>query len=172
MSTIPSASEGEQRPASVPCGRTRPHAPHDENSDSAWPCPGIPSAATPDTFDQLTDDLPRVAPFRAMFLESVEQLLEDRPEGFSVADVGWLAWESLPETLLHESMERFFYREWLELENDDEAMARFEREQKTRTALAAALDEREMTLVLGNEVTPELTADIARLARTLIGGAR
>ncbi|WP_438479125.1 hypothetical protein [Streptomyces asiaticus] len=140
-SIFPSASGGEQRPAS-------------------------------DGFDQLTADLPRMAPFRAMFLESVDQLLEDRPEGFSVADVGWLAWQSLPETLHRESMERFFHREWLELENDDEAMARYEREQKTRTELAAALDEREMALVLGNEVPPGLDASIARLARSLIGGAR
>lgn len=128
--------------------------------------------STPDTFDEITVDLPRTAPFRAMFLEALETLLRDRPRGFSAADIGWLAWQSLPESLHDEAMERFFYREWLELENKDKAMARFEREQKTRTELARRLDERETALVLGNEVPPELNADIAGLARTLIGGAR
>ncbi|MER7788605.1 hypothetical protein [Streptomyces sp. NPDC097640] len=138
----------------------------------------IPSASggeqrpTPDTFDQLTVDLPRVAPFRAMFLEALETLLRDRPRGFSAADIGWLAWQSLPESLHDEAMERFFYREWLELENKDKAMARFEREQSTRTKLSAVLDDYETCLVLDTEVTPDLVAAMATLARTLLGGAR
>ncbi|MEU1663656.1 hypothetical protein ABZ547_08570 [Streptomyces sparsogenes] len=128
--------------------------------------------SAPDTFNEITADLPRMAPFRAMFLEALDTLLEDRPAGFSVADIGWLAWQSLPESLHQESMERFFYREWRSLETKDEATDRFEREQATRTELARRLDDRETALVLGNEVPPELDTDIARLARTLIGGAR
>lgn len=129
--------------------------------------------STPDTFNEITSDLPRMAPFRAMFIEALDTLLRDRPAGFSVADIGWLAWESLPESLHNEAMERFFYREWrsLETKDKDKAMARFEREQTTRSELARRLDDRETALVLGNEVPPELNADIARLARTLIGGA-
>ncbi|MGW4075912.1 hypothetical protein ACWELB_20780 [Streptomyces asiaticus] len=132
----------------------------------------MPLAATPDTFDEITIDLPRMAPFRAMFLESVEQLLEDRPEGFSVADVGWLAWQSLPESLHRESMERFFYREWLELGNDNEAMARFEAAQPLHSRAAEALAEVESLLTQGAEVTPELASTLVTLARTLLGGAR
>jgi hypothetical protein len=127
--------------------------------------------STPDTFNAMTSDLPRTAPFKAMFLEALETLLTDRPEGFSVADVGWLAWESLPESLLNEAMERFFHREWLELESDNPALARFEREQSSHTKALGLLDEVELHLMVGSEVSPELATELVSVARTLLGGA-
>ena len=127
----------------------------------------------PDTiFEQLTSGLRRVSPFAAMFDAAEDTLLVDRPEGFTPEDIGRLAWQSLPEAERDEAMDQLFYTYWSARENDREEMARYEREQATRTELARRLDERETALVLGNEVPPELDTDIARLARILIGGAR
>ncbi|WP_405537012.1 hypothetical protein [Streptomyces antimycoticus] len=129
--------------------------------------------STPDTiFEALTSKLRRVSPLAAMFDAAEDTLLADRPEGFTPEDIGQLAWDSLPECERGDAWNEFKYTYWAARQNDLEARARYEREQKTRTALATALDDREMALVLGNEVSPELNADIARLARTLIGGAR
>ncbi|MCQ8831857.1 hypothetical protein [Streptomyces malaysiensis] len=123
-------------------------------------------------FEELTTGLRRVSPLAAMFDAAEDTLRADRPEGFTPEDIGRLAYESLPEAERGDAWDELLYTYWSARENDREELARFEREQKTRTALAAALDEREMALVLGNEASPELDADIARLARTLIGGAR
>ncbi|MFE9003183.1 hypothetical protein ACFYOY_13725 [Streptomyces sp. NPDC007875] len=125
-----------------------------------------------DVFEELTTGLRRVSPLAAMFDAAEDTLLADRPEGFTQEDIGRLAYESLPECERGDAWNELLYTYWSARQNDLEAMARFEREQKARTALATALDDREMALVLGNEVSPELNADIARLARTLIGGAR
>ncbi|MEU1787033.1 hypothetical protein ABZ553_14405 [Streptomyces sparsogenes] len=127
----------------------------------------------PDTiFEQLTSGLRRVSPLAAMFDAAEDTLLVDRPEGFTPEDIGRLAWESLPEGERDEAMDQLFYTYWSARENDREEMARYEREQKTRSSLARRLDEFEARQVLGFEVSPELVADIARLARTLLGGAR
>ena len=127
----------------------------------------------PDTiFEALTTGLRRVSPLSAMFDAAEDTLLADRPEGFTPEDIGRLAYESLPEGERGDAWNELLYTYWAARENDLQARARYEREQKTRTALAARLDERETALVLGNEVPPELDTDIARLARTLIGGAR
>lgn len=127
--------------------------------------------STPDTiFEELTTSLRRVSPLAAMCDAAQDTLLADRPEGFTPEDVVQLAWDSLPECERDDAWNEFKYTYWAAQQNDLEARARYEREQKTRTALAACLDERETTLVLGNEVSPELNANIAALARTLLGG--
>ncbi|MEU7240239.1 hypothetical protein [Streptomyces sparsogenes] len=127
----------------------------------------------PDTiFEALTTGLRRVSPLAAMFDAAEDTLLTDRPEGFTPEDIGELAWQSLPEAEKPDAKVELLYTYWSVRENDRQEMLRYEREQKARTALARRLDERETALVLGNEVPPELHADIARLARTLIGGAR
>ncbi|MFJ4637507.1 hypothetical protein ACIP69_18020 [Streptomyces hygroscopicus] len=125
-----------------------------------------------DVFEELTTGLRRVSPLSAMFDAAEDTLLTDRPEGFTPEDIGELAWQSLPEAEKPDAKVELLYTYWSARRNDLEARARYEREQKARTALAACLDEREMALVLGNEVPPSLDADIARLARTLLGGAR
>ncbi|OMI34473.1 hypothetical protein [Streptomyces sparsogenes] len=127
----------------------------------------------PDTiFEQITSGLRRVSPFTAMFDAAEDTLLVDRPEGFTPEDIGRLAYESLPEAERDEAMDQLFYTYWSARENDREEMARYEREQQTRTELADLLDVLEARRVLGIEPSPELNADIARLARTLLGGAR
>lgn len=129
--------------------------------------------STPDAiFEELTTGLRRVSPLAAMFDAAEDTLLADRPEGFTPEDIGQLAWDSLPECERSDAWNEFKYTYWAARQNDLDARARYEREQKARTELASALDEREMALVLGNEVPPSLEASIARLARTLIGGAR
>ncbi|MFE9064838.1 hypothetical protein [Streptomyces violaceusniger] len=127
----------------------------------------------PDTiFEALTSDLRRVSPLAAMFDAAEDTLFTDRPEGFTPEDIGCLAYESLPEGERGDAWNELLYTYWSARQNDREELLRYEREQAARTELATALDDREMALVLGNEVSPELNADIARLARTLIGGAR
>lgn len=125
-----------------------------------------------DLFEELTTGLTRVSPLAAMFDAAEDSLLADRPEGFTPEDMGRLAWESLPECERAEAFDQLLYTYWSARQNDREEMLRYEREQATRGELAACLDERETTLVLGNEVSPELNADIARLSRILLGGAR
>lgn len=128
--------------------------------------------STPDTFEELTTTLRRPSPLSVMCDAEEDTLLTDRPEGFTPEDMVQLAWDSLPERERDDAWNEFKYTYWAARQNDLKARARYEREQKTRTALAACLDEREMALVLGNEVSPELNTDIAALARTLLGGAR
>ena len=129
--------------------------------------------STPDTvFEALTTGLRRVSPLSAMFDAAEDTLLADRPEGFTPEDIGELAMQSLPECEKPDAMNELLYTYWSARENDREEMLRYEAEREVRGALRARLDEREMTLVLGNEVSPELNADIAMLARTLLGGAR
>ncbi|MFD8088734.1 hypothetical protein [Streptomyces malaysiensis] len=125
-----------------------------------------------DVFEELTTKLRRVSPLGAMFDAAEDTLLADRPEGFTPEDIGRLAYESLPECERGDAWNELLYTYWSARQNDRDARLRYERQQKARTALASALDEREMALVLGNEVPPALDAAIARLARTLIGGAR
>ncbi|MFD5386313.1 hypothetical protein ACFWMG_15455 [Streptomyces sp. NPDC127074] len=123
-------------------------------------------------FEELTTGLRRPSPLSVMFDAAEDTLLADRPEGFTPEDIGQLAWDSLPERERDDAWNEFKYTYWAARQNDRDARLRYEREQKTRTELATVLDEREMALVLGNEVPPALDAAIARLARTLIGGAR
>ncbi|WP_458089305.1 hypothetical protein [Streptomyces malaysiensis] len=125
-----------------------------------------------DVFEELTTGLRRVSPLAAMFDAAEDTLLADRPEGFTPEDIGELAWQSLPEAEKPDAKVELLYTYWSARQNDRDAQLRYEREQEARTELAAALDEREMALVLGNEVPPSLDVAIARLARTLIGGAR
>lgn len=129
--------------------------------------------STPDTiFEALTTGLRRVSPLAAMFDASEDTLLADRPEGFTPEDMGRLAWDSLPECERDEAFDQLLYTYWSARQNDREEMLRYEREQKTRTELAARLDEFEARRVLGAEVPPELVANLVSLARTLLGGAR
>ena len=129
--------------------------------------------STPDTiFEALTTGLRRVSPLSAMFDAAEDTLLADRPEGFTPEDIGELAMQSLPECEKPDAMNELLYTYWSARENDREEMLRYEAEREVRGALRSRLDEREMTLVLGNEVPAELNADIAMLARTLLGGAR
>lgn len=124
-----------------------------------------------DTFEEITSYIAPPSPWRVMWEESEQTLLEDRPEGFTPEDIGRLAFESLHEDWHDEAKDQLFYTYWSARENDREEMARYEREQATRAALAASLDEFEARQVLGFEVSPELVVNIARLARALLGGA-
>lgn len=172
MSTIPSASGGEQRPTSVPCGRTRPHAPHDENSDSAWPCPGVPSTNTPDTFDEITSNIAPVCPWNVAWDVAEQRLLDVRPEGFHPEDIGRLAFESLHEVWRPGALDVLSYAYWVARQDHPEELARFEAAQPLRAEASGLLDEVETLLAWGAQVTPELVATLVSLARTLLGGAR
>ncbi|MGW3428029.1 hypothetical protein ACWDHW_08730 [Streptomyces melanosporofaciens] len=157
---------------SVPCGRTRPHAPHDENSDSAWPCPGVPSANAPDTFDEITSFIAPVCPWNAAWDESEQRLLDERPQGFHPEDIGRGAFERLHEVWRPAALDVLFYAYYEARKDHPEELARFEAAQPLRAKASEALTEVEALLARGAEVTPELVTTLVSLSRTLIGGAR
>ncbi|HCA85499.1 MAG TPA: hypothetical protein DEQ61_08400 [Streptomyces sp.] len=60
--TAKTAARGQAETATaVPCGRAKPHLPHDENSDGHYPCPGVPQPTEPLSPERLAEIRDRVA---------------------------------------------------------------------------------------------------------------
>lgn len=79
----------------------------------------------PDAFDEVTRDVPMVSAWQAMWNEAEEMLIEVRPDGFLVEDIGRAAFDSLPESEKEEALDVLFYTYWSATQAD--RLARRER---------------------------------------------
>ena len=79
-----------------------------------------------DEFDRLTSRVRRVTPIQAMYEWAQEQLLAERPEGFTPEDIGRKAWEALPPQEREDAMAELLYTFWEALESDKATHGRIE----------------------------------------------
>lgn len=125
----------------------------------------------PVAFDDVVVGIPDILPWEAMFIEAEEQLDKLRPEGFEIKEIGRLAWESLPEGERLAALNVLFLTYWSAMESDREELDRYEREHNLRVTLRSRLDAFEDLTAVSSPVSRDLVAEIASLARQLVGGA-
>ena len=71
-----------------------------------------------DAFDRITSRVRRVTPLQVLFAWAEEQLLVERPEGFTPEDIGRKAWDALPPEEREGAMAEVLYTFWEALEID------------------------------------------------------
>ncbi|HTE57054.1 MAG TPA: hypothetical protein VK698_39645 [Kofleriaceae bacterium] len=132
-----------------------------------------PSNQNPDpaAFFGLVEDIPELSVWEASFDAAEDFLTETRPEGFQVEDIGRHAWDRLPERDRPAALNALFYTYWSAMVSDREELARFERDNDMRVLLRGRLDEYEDLAAVSIPAPAALVADIAALARQLVGGA-
>lgn len=79
-----------------------------------------------DEFDRITSAIPMLSPFRALWNEAEELLLEAHPDGFEPEQIGRIAFDSLPEAEREQALDELFYAYWSETVSYREARARYE----------------------------------------------
>lgn len=77
-------------------------------------------------FEQITSKVRRVTPIQALYAWAEEQLLVERPEGFTPEDIGRKAWAALPEAEREDAMAELLYTFWEALEADKATHGRIE----------------------------------------------
>jgi hypothetical protein len=74
-------------------------------------------------FDRITSQIPMVSPFRALWNEAEELLLETHPDGFEPEQIGRIAFDCLPEQEREQALDELFYTYWAETVSYREARA-------------------------------------------------
>lgn len=130
-----------------------------------------PQSPDPGVFKTLVENIPDLPAWEAMFIEAEESLDERRPEDFAITDIGRMAWKRLPRDEREEALDLMFLTYWSAMESDRDESARYEREHDMRVLLRSRLDEFEDLAAASIPAPAALVADIAALARQLVGGA-
>lgn len=65
-----------------------------------------------DEFDRITATVPMLSAFRALWNEAEEFLQAAHPGGFEPAEIGRIAFDSLPESERETALDELFYAYW------------------------------------------------------------
>lgn len=125
----------------------------------------------PATFDEMVEDIPELSVWEVSFDAAEEDLKETSLDGYEVEDIGCLAWGRLHEDDRKHALNAMFYTYWAETRTDRDELDLLEREREARATLRDRLAEFEALTSVSSPVSRDLVADIAALARQLVGGA-
>lgn len=131
-----------------------------------------PTPQNPDPiFNELVEGIPELSVWEVSFDAAEEDLKETSLDGYEVEDIGRLAWGRLHEGDRKHALNAMFYTYWAETRTDRDELDLLEREREARATLRDRLDEFEALTSVSSPVSRDLVADIAALARQLVGGA-